>query len=100
MTTIPDEPQDADPAQLQQAAEAIDDAKAAAGRVAKDDNINTDDLPSGRETIPAAPPTDEDEGPAEESRPRREDPGLEEPESTDGASEPTDERSAGSEESG
>jgi hypothetical protein len=66
MATTPDEPQDADPAQLERAAEAIDDAKAAAGRVAKDDNINTEDLPSGRETIPAAPPTEGEET-AEES---------------------------------
>ena len=66
MTTIPDEPQDADPAQLDRANEAIDDAKAAAGRVAKDDTIDTDDLPSGQENVPAAPPADD-----LEERPRR-----------------------------
>ena len=99
MTTIPDEPQDADPAQLQQAAEAIDDAKAAAGRVAKDDNINTDDLPSGRETIPAAPPTEGAET-AEESEPRRGERNRRDSESTDGVRGPVDESSAGSAESG
>ncbi len=67
MTTIPDEPQDADPAQLDRANEAIDDAKAAAGRVAKDDTIDTDDLPSGQENVPAAPPADDLEESAEAS---------------------------------
>lgn len=55
MTTVPDEPQDADPKQLEEAGEAIDEAKAAAGRVAKDDNIDTGgDLPSEEENFPSA----------------------------------------------
>jgi hypothetical protein len=55
MTTVPDEPQDADPTQLEEAGEAIDEAKAAAGRVAKDENIDTGgDLPSEEENFPSA----------------------------------------------
>ncbi len=56
MTTMPDEPQDADPTQLEQAGEAIGEAKAAAGRVAKDDSIDTADLPTTKQNVPAAPP--------------------------------------------
>ena len=60
MTTVPDEPTDADPAQLEEAGAAIDDAKAAASRVARDETIDTEgDLPSDQENVPAAPPTDD-----------------------------------------
>lgn len=59
MTTRPDEPQDADPTQLEQAADAIDDAKAAASRVAKDGSIDTPDLPTEGENVPSAPPAEE-----------------------------------------
>lgn len=56
MTSIPNEPQDADPAKLEEAGAAIDEAKAAAGKLAKDENIDTGgDLPTEDENVPAAP---------------------------------------------
>ena len=59
MTTVPDEPTDADPTQLEEAGEAIDDAKAAASRVARDETIDTEgDLPSEQQNVPSAPATD------------------------------------------
>lgn len=63
MTATPDEPQDADPTQLQEAGKAIDSAKAAAGLVAKDDNIDTGgDLPTTHENVPEAPDDEPDQG--------------------------------------
>jgi hypothetical protein len=67
MTTIPDEPQDADPARLEQAASAIDDAKAAASRVAQDDTINTDDESTEPENVMPARPADAAGEPGEQS---------------------------------
>jgi hypothetical protein len=56
MTTAAQEPQDADPTQLEDAGAAIDEAKAAAGRVARDDSIDTGgDLPTEDENVPAVP---------------------------------------------
>ena len=73
MTTAPDEPQDADPTQLEEAGEAIDEAKAAAGRVARDDSIDTGiDLPTGDQYRPSAPEVDADE-PVEPDEPDRRD---------------------------
>jgi hypothetical protein len=58
MSRDPELPPEGDSEQLDRSAEAIDEAKAAAGRVAKDDSISTGDLPSEQASVPAAPPTD------------------------------------------
>jgi hypothetical protein len=59
MSTTPDEPQNADPRPLEEAGAAIDEARAAAGQVVRDESIEPVDFP-GEEARPAAPPVEED----------------------------------------
>ena len=52
---------DADPTKLEEAGAAIDDAKAAASRVARDETIETEgDLPTADENVPSAPDVEDD----------------------------------------
>jgi hypothetical protein len=67
MSSNPEVPGVADPEQLEKSGEAIEEAKAAAGRAARDDSIDRADLPTTGENVPGAPTGDTSDAPEQEN---------------------------------